>query len=177
LFPDMGNNSGEVTLEYSKRFSGKGLDGFETGHYYTIFMEGWFRDYKVGKTDSLTNRFVSTNLILGGKYIFHFAKVKDKEYTDNAFLSVALFGALNNVLPKDASAFHRATGEGIDSPKLPLQYWSFGTKLACEFNKFQFFVDMRHVFGGSSKTPSPELRGFCYNIGFVTSTDILKKGD
>jgi len=125
----------------------------------------------VGKADSTMKQFVTTNATVGLRYVFHY----EKEEEINAFFSAAVYYTHNRILSKDKAEFSALVDDKTIQNKMPLKYNSLGVKLSVEYNKFQFFIDARTVVGKESQIPNKELRGFTYNIGFVTSTSIFGK--
>jgi hypothetical protein len=172
VFPDLGNNAFDATLEYSRRFRKVELsEGKYVGHYIVPFAESWIKDFRVGKSDSTMKRFVTTNATIGLRYLFHYEEEDEVENKKvDAFFSASLYYTHNHVLSKDQAEFGAIVDGEASLVKMPLKYNSVGLKLSLEYNKFQFFIDARTVLGNDRQIPNKELRGFTYNIGFITST-------
>ncbi len=164
LFPDIGNNAFLGTVSHSiqilrKRSELKGV------HLLTPFYEFSTKSIKREK-DTISLKFTSINHVLGGRYSF-LHSVGD----DDVVFSLATFLALANIADQDNEDFRTL----FESPKLPSAIWSLGFKVTFQYNNFQAYADMRHVFGSEEKIPVRSLRGFNANIGFVFNAEIFER--
>jgi hypothetical protein len=162
VFPEVGSHSFSFTSFW-----------MEPGSQNGFFLEFVTKKIKneVDTTNFKSVEYVFNTLHYTAGYSRGFNKVSvinNKEYSLGCYISGFL--SYVNIPDEDHESFEKIA-------RLSARNNSFlaaGAKVAFEINGFQFFADIRNVFGSKEKLPLKDLKGFNSNIGVSFNTEVVK---
>lgn len=162
LFPEIGSSSFLTTLQYDFKIGSRK----DLTNLHTLGPLFEFSTKEIKSKDSSAKYFNILNYVVGVKYRYQFATGKDVA----AFAIIPYFSFIN--IPNEDLGDYISL---FNQPTLRDNINSAGIKVAFQYNSFQIFADLRHVFGDEIKVPPRELRGFNSNIGVVFNAEIFEK--
>ncbi len=163
VFPEVGNHSFSFTSFWMK-------PGTQNGMFLEFVTKKIKKDVDTADFKSVEYAFNTLHYTLG--YSRGFSKSFDmessKKYELGCYFSV--FASYVNIPNEDHENFEKIAN--WTSPEN--SFFALGAKVAFEINGFQFFADLRNVFGSKDNLPMKDLRGFNSNIGIAFNTEVIK---
>ena len=174
LFPEVGSHSFIGTVGFSIVLD-LGAD-FRTNNIITPFFEFAYKKISKEIKDTVNNelsvdkKFFTLNYTVGMKFSMVF-----QEQAFNGSFSLIPYLSFFNIPDEDREDYVEISKQNFkflnNANSLNDSFKAFGIKTVIEMNKFQFFVDFRHVLRKNT-IQVRELRGLKMNIGFVFNANI-----
>lgn len=162
VFPEVGSHSFSITPFWMK-------PGTQNAFFLEFVTKKIKKEVDTANFKSVEYSFQTMHYTAGYTRGYNKkATFENKEYSLGCYFTA--FISFVNIPDEDHKNFEKIAGLSARRN----DFWAVGTKVAFEINGFQFFADLRTVFGEEEQLPLKDLKGFNSNIGVAFNTEVIK---